>query len=101
MKILEQIRKAHDRLIKHIEKSIDLLNIDPEFTNVQSFYMHIDDLSYVLSIIKQKHVYLYDFTLTNVVGNFIACFKFDEHTGKVKIAKIYENNILGNIVYES
>ncbi len=101
MKILEQIKKANDRLIKHIEQQIDLLNIDPENTNVQSFYMHIDDLSYVLSIIKQKNVYLYDFTLTNSIGNFRACFKFDEHTGKVKIAKIYENNILGNIVYES
>ncbi len=101
MKILEQIRKANDRLIKHIEKELDLLEISTEFIYVQSFYMHIDDLSYVLSIIKQKHVYLYDFTLTNVVGIFRACFKFDEHTGKVKITKIHENNILGNIVYES
>ena len=57
MKILEQIRKAHDRLIKHIEQSIDLLEIDPENTNVKSFYIHIDDLSYVLSIIKHKQVY--------------------------------------------
>ena len=30
MKILEQIKKANDRLIKHIEKSIDLLEIDVE-----------------------------------------------------------------------
>ena len=97
MKILEQIRKANQRLLKHIEQQIDLLDIDPENTNVQSFYMHIDDLSYVLSIIKQKHAYLYDFTLTNSIGNFRACFKFDEHTGKVKIIKTYENNILGNI----
>ena len=101
MKILEQIKKANDRLIKHIEKELDLLEIDVEKTTSHSFYMHIDDLSYVLSIIKQKHEYLYDFTLTNSIGNFRACFKFDEHTGKVKIAKIYENNILGNIVYES
>ena len=101
MKIFEQIKKANDRLIKHIEQSIDLLEIDIEKTTSQSLYMYIDDLSYVLSIIKQKHAYLYDFTLTNVVGNFRACFKFDEHTGKVKITKIYENNILGNIVYES
>ena len=101
MKILEQIRKAHDRLLKHIEQSIDLLEIDVEKTTSHSFYMHIDDLSYVLSIIKHKQVYLYDFTLTNSIGNFRACFKFDEHTGKVKITKIYENNILGNIVYES
>ena len=101
MKILEQIRKAHDRLIKHIEQSIDLLEIDVEKTTSHSFYMHIDDLSYVLSIIRHKHEYLYDFTLTNSTGNFRACFKFDEHTGKVKITKIYENNILGNIDYES
>ena len=97
MKILEQIKKAHDRLIKHIEQSIDLLEIDVEKTTSHSFYIHIDDLSYVLSIIKHKQVYLYDFTLTNSIGNFRACFKFDEHTGKVKITKIYENNILGNI----
>ena len=97
MKILEQIRKAHDRLIKHIEQSIDLLEIDVEKITQHSFYMHIDNLSYVLSIIKHKQVYLYDFTLTNSIGNFRACFKFDEHTGKVKIKKIYENNILGNI----
>ena len=101
MKILEQIRKANDRLIKHIEQSIDLLEIEAEKTKSQSYYMYIDDLSYVLQVIKQKHLYLYDFTLTNVVGNFRACFKFDEYTGKVKITKIYENNILGNIVYES
>ena len=101
MKIFEQIRKAHNRLIKHIEQSIDLLKIDVEKTTLHSFYMHIDDLSYVLSIIKQEHAYLYDFTLTNSIGNFRACFKFDEHTGKVKITKIYENNIFGNIDYES
>ena len=97
MKILEQIRKANDRLIKHIEQQIDLLDIDPENTNVQSFYMFIDDLSYVLQIIKHEHEYLYDFTLTNVVGNFRACIKFNEYTGKVRIIKTYENNILGNI----
>lgn len=101
MKILEQLKKANNRLLKHIEQQIDLLNIDPENTNVQSFYMYIDDTSSILSIIKHKQVYLYDFTLTNSIGNFRACFKFDEHTGKVKITKIYENNILGNIVYES
>ena len=105
MKILEQIRKAHDRLIKHIEQSIDSLEIDPEQTSVQSFYMHIDDLSYILRIIKQKHEYKYDFSLIDVEDDvssiFRACFKFDEYTGKVKIVKIYENDILGNIVYES
>ena len=101
MKILEQIRKANQRLLKHIEQQIDLLEIDVEKTTQHSFYIHIDDLSYVLSIIKHKQVYLYDFTLTNSIGNFRACFKFDEYTGKVRITKIYENNILGNIVYES
>ena len=101
MKILEQIKKANDRLIKHIEQSIDLLDIDPENTNVQSFYIFIDDLSYVLSIIKHRQEYLYDFTFINVVNNFRACFKFDEYTGKVNIIRIYENNILGNIVYRS
>ena len=101
MKILEQIRKANQRLLKHIEQQIDLLDIDPENTNVQSFYMFIDDTSYVLSIIKHRQEYLYDFTFINVVNNFRACFKFDEYTGKVKITKIYENNILGNIVYGS
>ena len=101
MKILEQIEKANDRLIKHIEKSIDLLDIDQEKTTSQSFYMFIDDSSYVLHIIKHRDKYLYDFTLTNVVGKFRACFKFNEHTGKVNIIRIYENNILGNIVYES
>ena len=101
MKILEQIKKANDRLLKHIEQSIDLLEIDVEKTTSQSFYMNIDDLSYALSIIKHRQEYLYDFTFINVVNNFRACFKFDEHTGKVKITKIYENNILGNIVYES
>ena len=97
MKILEQLQKANHRLLKHIEQSIDSLDIDQEKTKCQSFYMFIDDLSYVLSIIKQKHAYLYDFTLTNSIGNFRACFKFDEHTGKVRIIKTYENNILGNI----
>ena len=101
MKILEQIKKANDRLIKHIEKSIDLLEVDQEKTTSQSFYMFIDDSSYVLQIIKHKDKYLYDFTLTNVVGKFRACFKFNEYTGKVNIIKIYENNILNNIVYES
>ena len=97
MKILEQIRKANQRLLKHIEQQIDLLEIDVEKTTSHSFYIHIDDLSYVLSIIKHKQVYLYDFTLTNSVGNFRACFKFDEHTGKVKIIKTYKNDILGVI----
>ena len=97
MKILEQIRKANQRLLKHIEQQIDLLDIDPENTNVQSFYMFIDDTSSVLQVIKQKHLYRYDFTLTNSIGNFRACFKFDEYTGKVRIIKTYENNILGNI----
>ena len=63
--------------------------------------MFIDDLSYVLHIIKHKHKYLYDFTLTNVVGKFRACFKFNEYTGKVNIIRIYENNILGNTNHES
>ena len=101
MKILEQIRKANDRLIKHIEQSIDSLDIDQEKTTSQSFYMFIDDSSYVLQIIKHRDKYLYDFTLTNVVGNIRACFKFNEYTGKVNIIRIYENNILSNIVYES
>lgn len=101
MKILEQIKKANDRLIKHIEQSIDLLEIDQEKTTSQSSYMFIDDSSYVLQIIKHRDKYLYDFTLTNVVGKFRACFKFNEYTGKVKITKIYENNILGNTNHES
>jgi hypothetical protein len=101
MKILEQIKKANDRLIKHIEKSIDLLEIDVEFVYIQSFYIYIDDLSYILRIIKQRHAYKYDFSLIDVEDDvssiFRACFKFDEHTGKVKITKIYENDILGII----
>ena len=97
MKILEQIKKANHRLLKHIEQQIDLLDIDPENTNVQSFYMYIDDTSSVLQVIKQKHLYRYDITLTNVIGNLRACFKFNEYTGKVRIIKTYENNILGNI----
>ena len=97
MKILEQIRKTNDRLIKHIEKSIDSLKVSTEFMYVQSFYIYIDDLNYVLRVIKQKHLYLYDFTLTNDAGNFRGCFKFDEYTGKVKIIKTYENDILGVI----
>ena len=99
MKILNQLKKANDRLIQHIEKQIDLLEVEQDFLYVQSFYVFIDDSSYVLSIIKQKKEYLYDFTLTNVVGKFRACFKFNEFTGKVNIIKIYENNMLGNIVY--
>ena len=97
MKILEQLQKANHRLLKHIEQQIDSLDIDPENTNIQSFYMFIDDSSYVLQVIKQKHLYRYDFTLTNVVGNFRACFKFNEYTGKINIIKTYENNIIGNI----
>ena len=97
MKILEQIRKANQRLLKHIEQQIDLLDIDPENTNVQSFYMYIDDTSSVLQVIKQKHLYRYDLTLTNFIGNLRACFKFNEYTGKVRIIKTYENNILGFI----
>lgn len=97
MKIIEQIRKANQRLLKHIEQQIDLLDIDPENKNVQSFYMYIDDTSSVLQVIKQKHLYRYDITLTNFIGNLRACFKFNEHTGKVRIIKTYENNILGNI----
>ena len=104
MKILEQIQKANDRLIKHIEKSIDSLKVSTEFMYVQSFYIYIDDLNYVLRVIKQKHLYLYDFTLIavneDVSSIFRGCFKFDEYTGKAKIIKTYENNILGNIVYE-
>ena len=100
MKILEQIKKANDILIKHIEKSIDLLELDQEKTKLQSFYIFIDDLSHVLQIIKHRDN-LYDFTLTNDIGKFRACFKFNEYTGKVNIIRIYENNILGNIVYES
>ena len=101
MKILEQIEKANDRLIKHIEQSIDSLDIDQEKTTSQSFYMFIDDSSYVLHIIKHRDKYLYDFTLTNVVGKFRACFKFNEYTGKVNIIRIYENNILGSTNHET
>ena len=105
MKILEQIRKTNDRLIKHIEKSIDLLEVNPEQIHIHSFYMYIDDLSYELRILKQRHAYKYDFSLIavneDISSIFRGCFKFDECTGKVKITKIYENNILGNIVYES
>lgn len=97
MKILEQIRKANQRLLKHIEQQIDLLDIDPENKNVQSFYMFIDDTSSVLQVIKQENLYRYDITLTNFIGNLRACFKFNEYTGKVRIIKTYENNILGNI----
>lgn len=108
MKILEQLQKANHRLLKHIEQQIDSLDIDPENTNVQSFYVFIDDSSYVLQIIKYRHAYgvdadlldgqdRYDFTLTNVIGNLRACFKFNEYTGKVNIIKTYENNILGLI----
>ena len=101
MKILEKIKKAHDHLIKHIEQSIDLLEIDPEQTSVHQYYMHIDDLRYILRIIKQRHAYEYDFSLIDVEDDvssiFRACFKFDEHTEKVKIIKIYENDILGVI----
>ena len=101
MKILEQIKKAQDRLVKHIEESIDLLEIDPEQTSVHQYYMHIDDLRYILRIIKQRHEYLYDFSLIavddEVSSIFRAFFKFDEYTGKVKIVKIYENYILGII----
>ena len=105
MKILEQIEKANDRLIKHIEQSIDSLDIDPEQIQVHSYYMYIDDLNYVLRIVKQKHAYKYDFSLFDIEDDvssiFRACFKFNEYTGKVNIIRIYENNILGNIVYES
>ena len=97
MKILEQLQKANHRLLKHIEQQIDSLDIDPENTNVQSFYMFIDNTSSVLEVIKQKHLYMYDITLTNFIGNLRACFKFNEYTGKVRIIKTYENNILGNI----
>ena len=100
MKILEQIRKANQRLLKHIEQQIDSLDIDQEKTTSQSSYMFIDDLSYVLQIIKHRDKYLYDFTLANVVGKFRACFKFNEYTGKVNIIRIYENNILGNTNHE-
>ena len=101
MKILEQIKKANDRLIKHIEQSIDLLEVDPEQIQVHSYYMHIDDLKYILRIIKQRHAYKYDFSLFDVEDDvssiFRGCFKFDEHTGKVKIIETYENDILGVI----
>ena len=34
MKILEQIEKANNRLIKHIKQSIDSLDIDQEKNNI-------------------------------------------------------------------
>ena len=105
MKILELIKKANDRLIKHIEQSIDSLDIDPEQIQVHSYYMYIDDLNYVLRIVKQRHVYKYDFSLFDIEDDvssiFRACFKFNEYTGKVNIIRIYENNILGNTNNES
>ena len=101
MKILEQIKKANQRLIKHIEQSIDLLNIDTEQTKIHKHYMYIDDLNYALRILKQRHAYKYDFSLIAVEDDvssiFRGCFKFDECPGKIKIIKTYENNILGNI----
>lgn len=101
MKILDQLKKANDKLFQHIEKQIDLLEIDPEQTTIHKHYIHIDDLRYVLRIVKQRHNYLYDFSLNIVTDDvssiFRACFKFDEFTGKVKITKIYENDILGLI----
>lgn len=101
MKILDQLKKANDRLVQHIEKQIDLLEIDIEQTTIHKHYIHIDDLSYILRIIKQRHNYLYDFSLNaiedKVSSIFRGCFKFDEFTGKVKITKIYENDILSLI----
>lgn len=101
MKILEQLQKANHRLLKHIEQQIDSLDIDPEQIQVHSYYMYIDDLNYVLRIVKQSNAYKYDFSLFDVEDDvssiFRACFKFNEHTGKVNIIKTYENNILGLI----
>ena len=101
MKILEQIKKANAKLLNHIEKSIDSLEVDPEEIHIQSFYMYIDDLSYELRIIKQRHAYKYDFSLIAVEDDvssiFRGCFKFDECTGKIKVIKTYENDILGVI----
>ena len=101
MKILDQLKKANDRLVQHIEKQIDLLEIDSEQTTIHSYYTNIDDLSYILRIVKQRHDYLYDFSLNIVTDEvssiFRACFEFDEFTGKAKITKIYENDILGVI----
>ena len=96
MKILEQIKKANQRLLKRIEQQIDLLDIDPEQTRLQQLYLFIDEHKLDLSILKSRSSYNYSMTLERENRNIIfrARFVFNEHSGNITIKEIYQNSLL-------
>ena len=103
MKILEQIEKANDRLIKHIEKSIDSLDIE-DFERWESmYYIFIDDIKFTVVLHKWTDEYVWDICISNyeepenVYRTLKGLMTLDVISGRAKLVRVYSNNILGNL----
>ena len=108
MKILEQLQKANNRLIKHIEQSIDSLDIE-DFERWESmYYIFIDDIKFMVVLHKWTDEYVWDIA---IVGNYSepeneyrtlkGLMTLDVISGRAKLVKVYSNNILGNLSLDS
>ena len=103
MKILEQFKKANDRLIEHIEKSIDSLDIE-DFERWESmYYIFIDDIKFTVVLHKWTDEYVWDINISNYSepGGAYRTLKglmtLDVISGRAKLVRVYSNNILGNL----
>ncbi len=103
MKILEQIKKANNRLIKHIEKELDSLEIE-DFERWESmYYIFIDDIKFTVVLHKWTDEYVWDICISNysepggVYRTLKGLMTLDVISGRAKLVKVYSNNILGNL----
>ena len=103
MKILEQFRKANDRLIKHIEQQIDSLDIE-DFERWESmYYIFIDDIKFMVVLHKWTDEYVWDIAISyysepeNEYRTLKGLMTLDVISGRAKLVKVYSNNILGNL----
>lgn len=103
MKILEQLKKAKNRLIKHIEQQIDSLDIE-DFERWESmYYIFIDDIKFTVVLHKWTDEYVWDICISNysepenVYRTLKGLIELDVISGRAKLVKVYYNNILGNL----
>ena len=103
MKILEQIKKANNRLIKHIEKELDSLEIE-DFERWESmYYIFIDDIKFTVVLHKWTDEYVWDINISNysepenMYRTLKGLMTLDVISGIAKLARVYSNNILGNL----
>lgn len=101
MKILEQIKKANDRLLKHIEKELDSLDIK-DFERWESlYYIFIDDIKFTVVLHKWTDEYVWDICISNysepenVYRTLKGLMTLDVISGRAKLVKVCSNNILG------